>query len=54
MEFLALSHIDLIVFHVESTMYIEEMGKYEDMEDLNIGNVFFWCSCSLPISARHP
>ncbi|KAF4017014.1 hypothetical protein G4228_008645, partial [Cervus hanglu yarkandensis] len=37
MEFLALSHIDLIVFHVESTMYIEEMSKYEDMEDLNIG-----------------
>uniref|UniRef100_A0A8C6E3P1 Thioredoxin domain containing 16 n=1 Tax=Moschus moschiferus TaxID=68415 RepID=A0A8C6E3P1_MOSMO len=36
-EFLALSHIDLLVFHVESTMNIEETGKYEDMEELNIG-----------------
>lgn len=35
-EFLSLSHIDLIVFHLESTMNIEEMVKYEDMEELNI------------------
>ncbi|MXQ91764.1 hypothetical protein E5288_WYG004567 [Bos mutus] len=35
-EFLALSHIDLIVFHLESTMNVEEMVKYEDMAELNI------------------
>lgn len=48
MEFLALSHIDLIVFHLESTMNVEEMVKYEDMAELNIGNVVFDAHVPLP------
>lgn len=55
-EFLVLNDVELIVSRVESNMYVAQTQEDEvgDMEGPNMGNMFFWCSLSPPISPQHP